>query len=106
MRDLGQEYASDVDAIYVTVPYDRYQSWLNSVLASGEGAPDVYAADPEFAPGFFNSSTAMSVRELGITDAELNNMYPCTLNFATGYDGNVYGLTWCPAPSSTSTSCP
>ncbi len=77
---------------------NTYMTMLDMIFASGEDVPDIFAVDMSFGTHYFNSAYAVPISSLGIRESELRGMYPYTIDYATGADGELYGLAWAAQP--------
>lgn len=90
---------SDVDYELVVIDANTYQTRLDQALASGEGAPDLFVCEYDYAAKYIYSDYTISVNELGISYDELDDMYDYTIYAACDSDNVVKGLTWEAYPS-------
>lgn len=76
-----------------------YQTKLDPLLAdpSNPQYPDLFAAEMDYIMKYTASDLTLDVAELGITEADMANMYPYTVQAAT-VDGKVKALSWQAAP--------
>lgn len=92
------EYADRI--VYVdTGGSNFYQQKLDPILADPNNPqyPDLFAAEMDYIMKYTNSDYSLDVAELGITEADMANMYPYTVQAAT-VDGKVKALSWQAAP--------
>lgn len=90
---------TDVDYEIVVMDANTYQTRLDQVLATGEGAPDLFVCEYDYADKYMYSEYTLSVNELGISYDELDDMYDYTLYYACDGENVVKGLTWEAYPS-------
>ncbi len=90
---------TDVDYEIVVMDANTYQTRLDQVLETGEGAPDLFVCDYDYADKYMYSDYTLSVNELGISYDELDGMYDYTLYYACDGDNVIKGLTWEAYPS-------
>jgi len=76
-----------------------YQTQLDAVLASGDGAPDIYLVEADYAKKYVNSDNSLDISELGIDYAELADQYAYTYEYMMDYSGAVKALSWQACPS-------
>lgn len=98
VKSLLSNY-TDVDYEIVVLDANTYQTQLDQALATGEGAPDLFVCDYDYADKYMYSDYTLSVNELGISYDELNDMYDYTLYYACDGENVIKGLTWEAYPS-------
>ncbi len=95
----------DVTVKYTIVPSDdnAYQNNLDSTLdkqakAKADDKIDIFLVEADYALKYVNTDDAMSVKDLGITDADVANQYKYTKDVVTDSNGNLKGVSWqgCP----------
>ena len=89
---------SDIEYDLETTESNTYQTKLDTVLASGEDAPDLFVCDADYASKYMNSDNTIAINSLGIDYAECTNMYNYTLQFATDDSNVIKGLAWQACP--------
>ncbi len=92
------EYADRI--VYVnTGGSDFYQQKIDAILEdpSNPQYPDLFAMEFDYMQKYTDSDYTLPVSDLGITDADMVNMYPYTVEAAT-VDGTVKGLSWQACP--------
>ncbi|MBQ9928175.1 MAG: extracellular solute-binding protein [Lachnospiraceae bacterium] len=80
-----------------------YQEKIDQLLQTpdAEDYPDLIAFEAGYIMKYTNSDYTLPVTDLGITDADLAEMYPYTLTIATDKrDGSLKGLSWQSCPGS------
>lgn len=84
---------------YQVTENTTYQTKLDGVLSTGDGAPDIYLVEADYAKKYVNSENSLNINELGISNSELADQYAYTYNFMLSDDGAVKALSWqaCPA---------
>jgi ABC-type glycerol-3-phosphate transport system substrate-binding protein len=85
----------DVEIEYSFTPTDQFPSKLDPVLASGNGAPDVFGLEDAFVRKYVESGLLLELDDLY---AEVKNKvadYPVKVG---SYNGHVYGMSWQVAP--------
>jgi len=78
-----------------------YQDRLDILLQSpyAEDYPDIFAVESEYIMKYTNSDYTLSMDELGITKADLVDMYQYTIQVSTDQrDGSLKGLAWQACP--------
>ena len=99
---LDKYYAADNAGFtydYQVTENTTYQTKLDGVLASGDGAPDLYLVEADYAKKYVDSDNSLNINELGISNSELADQYGYTYEFMLSADGAVKALSWqaCPA---------
>ena len=91
----------DVIGRYTDVRYNSRSVSMNifndhtdSVLASGEGAPDLIICDSSYASRYAVSDMMKPVNEIGISYSELQYMYEYTFALGSDDEGVIKGVTW------------
>lgn len=76
-----------------------YQQKLDPILADPTNPqyPDLFAIEADYLLKYTYSEDTLDVAELGITEADMANMYPYTVQAAT-VDGKVKALSWQATP--------
>lgn len=80
-----------------------YQEKVDQLLKTPDAAdyPDLIAFEAGYIMKYTNSDYTLPVTDLGITDADLGEMYPYTLTIATDQrNGSLKGLSWQACPGS------
>lgn len=80
-----------------------YQEKIDALLATpdAEDYPDMMAAEAAYIMKYTNSDYTLPVTDLGLTDADLAEMYPYTIQIATDQrDGSLKGVSWQACPGS------
>ena len=90
--------------VYVNVGDSNiYQEKIDALLQTpdAEEYPDLMALEAGYIMKYTNSDFTIPVTDLGITDADLKEMYPYTLTIATDQrDDSLKGLSWQSCPGS------
>ncbi len=95
----------DVTVKYTIVPSDdnAYQNNLDTALdkqasAKADDKIDIFLVEADYALKYVDTNDAMSVKDLGITDADVANQYQYTKDVVTDSNGNLKGVSWqgCP----------
>ncbi|MCQ2610757.1 MAG: ABC transporter substrate-binding protein [Treponema sp.] len=87
----------DVKIEYSLTPTDQFPNKLDPVLASGNGAPDVFALEDAFVRKYIEQGDKLLL-DLTDTYNEVKSKmiaYPAEVG---SYNGKVYGLSWQAAP--------
>ncbi len=84
---------------YQVTENTTYQTKLDGVLASGDGAPDIFLLEADYAKKYVDSDYTLNINELGISNKELADQYKYTYDFMLSKEGAVKALSWqaCPA---------
>lgn len=80
-----------------------YQEKIDALLQQTDSKeyPDLFAAEADYIKKYVNSDNTLAVSDLGITDADMENMYEYTLTIPTDQRNNtVKGLSWQACPGS------
>ncbi len=99
LKYVLEEYMPDINYNYEAVDSMMYEVYLDQVLASGDGAPDLFVCDESYAREYICSENTIPVAELGITEADVSQMYGYTFQFGTDNNGNLKALAWQCTPS-------
>lgn len=88
---------SDVKIEYSLTPTDQFPNKLDPVLASGNGAPDVFALEDAFVRKYIEQGEDLLLDLTSVYDEIKDKMiaYPAEVG---SYNGHVYGLSWQAAP--------
>ena len=88
--------------VYVNVDDSGlYQKKIDALLATpdAENYPDMMATEAGYIMKYTNSDYTLPVTDLGLTDADLAEMYPYTIQIATDQrDGSLKGVSWQSCP--------
>ncbi len=93
----------DVTVKFTITPSDdnAYQNNLDSVLpdnanAAADDKVDIFLVEADYALKYVNASSpvAMTLKDLGITDADLADQYQYTKDIVTDSSGNLRGASW------------
>lgn len=90
--DLGYEVE------IVIVPNEQYQSKIDPALQAGKDAPDLFAVESAYAKKYLNSDITMPLKDLGIEDADLNDITTYVKDAARDSNGTLKGISWQAAP--------
>ena len=78
-----------------------YQEKIDALLATpdAEDYPDLMATEAAYIMKYTNSDYTLPVTDLGLTEADLAEMYPYTIQIATDQrDGSLKGVSWQSCP--------
>ena len=90
--DLGYEVE------VVIVPNEQYQSKIDPALQAGKGAPDLFAIEAAYAKKYLDSDFTMPLADLGIQDADLDDITTYVKDVARDTSGVLKGISWQSAP--------
>ncbi|MCH5324979.1 MAG: carbohydrate ABC transporter substrate-binding protein [Eubacterium sp.] len=88
---------------FTITPSDKgaYQNKLDADLPDNVGKDDpidIFLFEADYALKYVDADVTLDVKELGITDADLSEMYQYTVDVATDKDGKLKGLSWQATP--------
>ena len=90
--------------VYVNVGDDKvYQEKIDGLLQAPdtEEYPDMIAFEAAYIMKYTNSDYTLPITDLGLTEADLSEMYPYTIDIAKDKrDGSIKGLSWQSCPGS------
>jgi len=99
LKDMCDNYYGpthpDVTIEYSMTPTDQFPNKLDPVLASGQGAPDVFALEAAFVRKYIESGLLLDITD--IADEVRGKMLAYPIEVGT-YNGKVYGLSWQATP--------
>jgi len=82
---------SGVQVKYSQTPSDQFENKLDPVLASGRGAPDIFALESSFVRKYVESGYLLDITD--IYEANKNKLLAYPVEVGT-YNGRVYALSW------------
>ncbi|MCQ2516718.1 MAG: extracellular solute-binding protein [Saccharofermentans sp.] len=91
--DVIDEY-TDVAFNYDVISMEVFESRVNSILASGENAPDMIICNSSFANNMANNENTVALNDIGISYSELQYMYEYTFALSTDDNHVIKGVTW------------
>ena len=91
--DEISEY-TDVNFDYTSISMNIFEQRLDSVLASGENAPDMIICDSIYARQYALSDMTIPLNNIGISYSELQYMYEYTFALAIDENKVIKGVTW------------
>lgn len=101
IKYVSEKYPEVADrVVYVnTGGSDYYQTKIDALLddPTNPQYPDMIAMEMDYIQKYTDSDYTLPVSDLGITDADMKNMYQYTIDAAT-VDGKVKGLSWQACP--------
>lgn len=80
---------------YSLTPTDQFPNKLDPVLASGQGAPDVFALEDAFVRKYIESGLLLDISDIAAEVKGKQLAYPIEVGT---YEGKVYGLSWQATP--------
>lgn len=99
-----QEFLKDgTEIVWVTTPNadNAYQNKLDADLegqADSDDKIDMFLIEADYALKYVNGPYVMPIKDLGITDDEMSNMYQYTKDIVTDSEGVLEGVTWQATP--------
>ncbi|HHU36106.1 MAG TPA: extracellular solute-binding protein [Treponema sp.] len=84
-----------VEVEYSLTPTDQFPNKLDPVLASGQGAPDVFALEAAFVRKYVESGLLLDITDIADEARSKSLAYPIEVGT---YNGKVYGMSWQAAP--------
>ncbi|MFA7109541.1 MAG: extracellular solute-binding protein, partial [Sphaerochaetaceae bacterium] len=96
----------DVTVNWIITPNadNAYQNKLDEALlaqkdASNDDKVDIFLVEADYALKYVNTNYALDViNDVGLTDADVSNMYQYTKDIMTSSDGKLKGLSWQSCP--------
>ncbi len=85
----------NIEVEYTMTPTDQFPSKLDPVLASGNGAPDVFGLEDAFVRKYIESGLLLPLDDLYAEVKDKMADYPMKVG---SYNGHVYGMSWQVAP--------
>ena len=86
---------SGVEVEYSLTPTEQFPSKLDPVLASGQGAPDVFALESAFVRKYVESGLLLDISDVYQKNKSKLLQYPVDVGT---YEGKVYGMSWQACP--------
>lgn len=90
---------------FIVTPTDdnAYQNKLDATLpgnasASADDKVDIFLIEADYALKYVNTDLCMDVKDLGITDADMSEMYQYTKDIVTDSNGAIKALSWQATP--------
>lgn len=85
----------DVNITYTMTPTEQFTNRLDPVLASGRGAPDVFALEADFVRKYVESGLLLDLTDIYERNRHKLLAYPVEIGT---YNGRVYGMSWQACP--------
>ncbi len=98
LAQMVEYYKADrpgVEIEYSLTPTDQFPNKLDPVLASGTGAPDVFALEDAFVRKYIESGLLLDLTDVYNEVKDKVMAYPVEVG---SYEGKVYGMSWQAAP--------
>jgi ABC-type glycerol-3-phosphate transport system substrate-binding protein len=99
LRDIVNKYykksRSGVEIEYSQTPSDQFQSRIDPLLASGQGAPDIISLESSFVRKYVESGLLLDITD--IYEANKNKLIAYPAEVGT-YKGRVYAMSWQACP--------
>jgi len=80
---------------YSMTPTEQFPSRLDPVLASGVGAPDLFALESAFVRKYVESGQLLDITDVYLRNKDRLLAYPVEVGI---HDGRVYGMSWQACP--------
>jgi len=80
---------------YSLTPTDQFPNKLDPVLASGRGAPDIFALEAAFVRKYVESGLLLDITDIYEKNKSKLLAYPAEIGT---YNGKVYGMSWQACP--------
>ncbi len=80
---------------YSLTPTDQFPNKLDPVLASGQGAPDVFALEAAFVRKYVESGLLLDITDIANEARSKSLAYPIEVGT---FNGKVYGMSWQACP--------
>ncbi len=80
---------------YSLTPTDQFPNKLDPVLASGQGAPDVFALEAAFVRKYVESGLLLDITDIANEARAKSLAYPIEVGT---FNGKVYGMSWQACP--------
>lgn len=91
LNDYYKPVHPDVEIEYGFTPFDQFTSKLDPVLASGNGAPDVFGLEDAFVRKYVESGLLLPLDDIYAEVKDKMADYPMKVG---SYNGHVYGMAW------------
>jgi ABC-type glycerol-3-phosphate transport system substrate-binding protein len=85
----------NVTVEYSMTPTNEFPNKLDPVLASGQGAPDVFALEADFVRKYVESGLLLDLTDIYEANKSKLLAYPAEVG---SYNGKVYGMSWQACP--------
>ena len=85
----------DVEIDYSLTPTDQFTNKLDPVLASGRGAPDIFALEAAFVRKYVESGLLLDLTDVYERNKDKLLAYPVEIGT---HNGRVYGMSWQACP--------
>jgi ABC-type glycerol-3-phosphate transport system substrate-binding protein len=95
ITEYYQKAFPDINIGYSLTPTEQFPSRLDPVLASGRGAPDVFALESAFVRKYVESGLLLDLTDIYERNAYKLLQYPVDVGT---YNGRVYGMSWQACP--------
>jgi len=95
INDYYSKAFPDVKIDYSQTPTEQFPSRLDPVLASGRGAPDIFALEAAFVRKYVESGLLLDLTDIYERNRSKLLQYPVDVGT---YNGRVYGMSWQACP--------
>ncbi|MHB9292767.1 ABC transporter substrate-binding protein [Hollandina sp. SP2] len=85
----------DMTIEYSLTPTEQFPNKLDPVLASGQGAPDVFGLEDAFVRKYVESGLLLDITDIYEANKDKILQYPVDVG---SYNGRVYGMSWQATP--------
>jgi ABC-type glycerol-3-phosphate transport system substrate-binding protein len=84
-----------VEVEYTMIPWGQFPNKLEPVLASGQGAPDIFALEADVVRKYVESGLLLDLSDIYEANESKLLAYPVEVG---SYNGKVYGMSWQAVP--------
>ncbi|MDR2159056.1 MAG: ABC transporter substrate-binding protein [Treponema sp.] len=95
INDYYKAAHPDVTVEYSMTPTEQFPNKLDPVLASGQGAPDIFALEDAFVRKYVESGLLLDLTDIYNANKDKLLAYPAQVG---SYNGKVYGMSWQATP--------
>ncbi|MDR1029432.1 MAG: ABC transporter substrate-binding protein [Treponema sp.] len=95
VNDYYKPAHPDMVIEYSLTPTEQFPNKLDPVLASGQGAPDVFGLEDAFVRKYVESGLLLDITDVYEANKSKILQYPVDVG---SYNGKVYGMSWQAAP--------
>jgi ABC-type glycerol-3-phosphate transport system substrate-binding protein len=95
INDYYRAAHPEVTVEYSMTPTEQFPNKLDPVLASGQGAPDIFALEDAFVRKYVESGLLLDLTDIYNANRDKLLAYPAQVG---SYNGKVYGMSWQATP--------
>ncbi len=95
---LLNKWMPDLEYTYEMTESTQYQAKLDSALSAGDGAPDLFLLEADYAAKYVDSDNTININDVGIDYADLANQYAYTYEFTMDDIGAIKAVSWQACP--------